>query len=210
MDDEDRYTRITLRIPKDLHGVLTAEADRTSKSLNAQIVESLTYGFESAARLETLKDTLIKFELQVALAQDETEVARRQAERHKAEIARLEKLEELRVNGERISRLLMRLMTQGLRTLLKSPSPKTLEDPDVALARALVQKIDAGGVGVAAMLAEIAPEDPSLHQLLKSIAVEEAEMNSPPSAAPGPVNEHQAKRQRAGGQSKSSLTKPKP
>ncbi|CAN7504586.1 toxin-antitoxin system HicB family antitoxin [Acidovorax sp. LjRoot74] len=210
MDDEDRYTRITLRIPKDLHGVLTAEADRTSKSLNAQIVESLTYGFESAARLEKLKDTLIKFELQVAIAQDEAEVARRQAERHKAEIARLEKLEEQRIDGERISRLLMRLMTQGLRTLLKSPSPKTLADPDVALARALVHKIDAGGVGVAAMLAEIAPEDPSLHQLLKSIAVEESEMNSPPNAAPGPVNEHQTKRQRAGSQTKSSLTKPKP
>lgn len=41
MDDEDRYTRITLRIPKDLHAQLTAQADRTSKSLNAEIVERL-------------------------------------------------------------------------------------------------------------------------------------------------------------------------
>ena len=41
MDDEDRYTRITLRIPKDLHQVLTAAADRTSKSLNAEIIGRL-------------------------------------------------------------------------------------------------------------------------------------------------------------------------
>lgn len=41
MDDEDRYTRITLRIPKDLHQVLTAAAERTSKSLNAEIIGRL-------------------------------------------------------------------------------------------------------------------------------------------------------------------------
>lgn len=41
MDEEDRYTRITLRIPKDLHEILTAAADRTSKSLNAEIIGRL-------------------------------------------------------------------------------------------------------------------------------------------------------------------------
>lgn len=41
MDDEDRYTRITLRIPKDLHQILAAAADSTSKSLNAEIVGRL-------------------------------------------------------------------------------------------------------------------------------------------------------------------------
>lgn len=41
MDDEDRYTRITLRIPKDLHQVLSTAADRTSKSLNAEIIGRL-------------------------------------------------------------------------------------------------------------------------------------------------------------------------
>ncbi|MBV7428086.1 MULTISPECIES: toxin-antitoxin system HicB family antitoxin [unclassified Acidovorax] len=41
MDEEDRYTRITLRIPKDLHQVLVAAAERTSKSLNAEIVGRL-------------------------------------------------------------------------------------------------------------------------------------------------------------------------
>lgn len=210
MDEEDRYTRITLRIPKDLHGVLTAEADRTSKSLNAQIVESLTHGFEISSRLESLKDLLIKYELQVGLAKDEAEAARRQVERHKEEIARLEKREELRIDAERISRLLMKLMTHGLRTLLKNPHPDTLADPDVALARALVQKIDSGGVGVAAMLAEIAPEDPSLQQLLKSIAVEEAEMNAPPSATSAPLQGAQSKRSRATEQKKALQTKPRP
>ncbi|MFN9476391.1 toxin-antitoxin system HicB family antitoxin [Acidovorax sp.] len=46
MEDEDRYTRITLRIPKDLHSRLTEEAERTSKSLNAEIVGRLTDSFQ--------------------------------------------------------------------------------------------------------------------------------------------------------------------
>ncbi|MGV3679800.1 MAG: toxin-antitoxin system HicB family antitoxin [Acidovorax sp.] len=209
MDEDDRYTRITLRIPKDLHGVLAAEAGRTSKSLNAQIVESLTFGLESATRLGAIKDSLIKFELQVALAQEEAGVARRQVERYKAEIARLEKLEEQRIDSERISRLLMRLITQGFRKLLKSYRPGTETDPDVALARALIQKIDAGGGGVAAMLAEVAPEDPSLHQLLKSLAADEADMNAPPSVVPLPDESASANRPLAGGQVKVSRKKPK-
>lgn len=45
MDDEDRYTRITLRIPKDLHRGLTDAADQTSKSLNAEIVGRLERSF---------------------------------------------------------------------------------------------------------------------------------------------------------------------
>jgi hypothetical protein len=44
--EDDRYTRITLRIPKDLHAALTAEADATSKSLNAEIVGRLAASFE--------------------------------------------------------------------------------------------------------------------------------------------------------------------
>lgn len=210
MDEEDRYTRITLRIPKDLHGVLTAEADRTSKSLNAQIVESLTHGFESSSKLEKLKDLLLKAEIQVRLAKDGAEVARGEIERLHAEIARLKKLEEQRINSERISRLLMRLITHGLRTLLKKPTPNTLADPDVALARALVQKIDADGVGVAAMLAETSPEDPSLHQLLKSMAAEERKINAAASSVPVTVDNSGPKRPRADSQAKSSRTNPKP
>lgn len=45
--DEDRYTRITLRIPKELHSALTDAADTTSKSLNAEIVGRLQASFES-------------------------------------------------------------------------------------------------------------------------------------------------------------------
>lgn len=44
--DDDRYTRITLRIPKDLHARLDEEADRTSKSLNAEIIARLQQSFE--------------------------------------------------------------------------------------------------------------------------------------------------------------------
>jgi len=43
--DEDRYTRITLRIPKDLHQNLQASADATSKSLNAEIINRLSASF---------------------------------------------------------------------------------------------------------------------------------------------------------------------
>lgn len=48
MDDEDRYTRITLRIPKDLHRSLSDSAERSSKSLNAEIVGRLTETFRNA------------------------------------------------------------------------------------------------------------------------------------------------------------------
>ncbi|AMO36399.1 toxin-antitoxin system HicB family antitoxin [Thauera humireducens] len=44
--EDDRYTRITLRIPKDLHAALAAEADSTSKSLNAEIIARLAASLE--------------------------------------------------------------------------------------------------------------------------------------------------------------------
>ena len=43
--EEDRYTRITLRIPRDLHARLDEEADKTSKSLNAEIIARLQSSF---------------------------------------------------------------------------------------------------------------------------------------------------------------------
>lgn len=49
MNDDDRYIRITLRIPKDLHRQLGEEADATSKSLNAEIVGRLAASFQSSA-----------------------------------------------------------------------------------------------------------------------------------------------------------------
>ncbi|MFS8375048.1 toxin-antitoxin system HicB family antitoxin [Xanthomonas campestris] len=44
---EDGYTRITLRIPDALHAKLTAEAARTSKSMNAEIVHRLEESFQA-------------------------------------------------------------------------------------------------------------------------------------------------------------------
>ncbi|UBB16163.1 toxin-antitoxin system HicB family antitoxin [Comamonas odontotermitis] len=41
MEDDDLYTRITLRIPKSLHQRLSEQAKATSKSLNAEIIGSL-------------------------------------------------------------------------------------------------------------------------------------------------------------------------
>ncbi|SFE19555.1 toxin-antitoxin system HicB family antitoxin [Paracidovorax konjaci] len=73
MDDEDRYTRITLRIPKDLHQVLTTAAERTSKSLNAEIIGRLQASVpddtESAA-LEVLPEgSALRHDLQSSIAQ---------------------------------------------------------------------------------------------------------------------------------------------
>lgn len=45
MNEEDRYTRITLRIPRELHARLDIEADNTSKSLNAEIIARLQASF---------------------------------------------------------------------------------------------------------------------------------------------------------------------
>lgn len=45
MDTDDRYTRITLRIPKELHAVLAHCADQTSKSMNAEIIARLEESF---------------------------------------------------------------------------------------------------------------------------------------------------------------------
>ncbi len=47
MNDDDRYTRITLRIPKGLHHRLSDAADKTSKSLNAEIVARLDGSFDA-------------------------------------------------------------------------------------------------------------------------------------------------------------------
>lgn len=43
---DDGYTRITLRIPDGLHAKLSAEAARTSKSMNAEIIARLEASFE--------------------------------------------------------------------------------------------------------------------------------------------------------------------
>lgn len=45
--EEDRYTRITLRLPKELHAQLQKAADDTSKSMNAEIVARLQGSFSS-------------------------------------------------------------------------------------------------------------------------------------------------------------------
>ncbi|MBU1282712.1 MAG: Arc family DNA-binding protein [Gammaproteobacteria bacterium] len=66
MDTEDRYTRITLRIPKDLHAWLSQSADDTSKSMNAEIIARLERSFEGDA-LGLDKDVLDVLALQSTL-----------------------------------------------------------------------------------------------------------------------------------------------
>lgn len=69
MDKDDRYTRITLRIPKDLHSKLSDAADETSKSMNAEII----------ARLEdsVLRDTPVDELVNASKAKELAALARR-------------------------------------------------------------------------------------------------------------------------------------
>ena len=53
-DQEDRYQRITLRIPKELHTKLMAEADAKSRSMNAEIIDRLSHE-DQAREVELLK-----------------------------------------------------------------------------------------------------------------------------------------------------------
>lgn len=63
--EEDLYNRITLRIPRELDAKLDAEASRTSKSKNAEIISRLAQSFEGDSTdagvrlaLKTLADTI--------------------------------------------------------------------------------------------------------------------------------------------------------
>lgn len=61
MDDQDRYTRITLRIPRDLHVKLAAEAEKLTRSMNAEIINRLELSFISdPTGMQEANDTLLK------------------------------------------------------------------------------------------------------------------------------------------------------
>lgn len=59
--EEDRYIRITLRMPKDTHVLLSNAAETKSHSMNAEIVSRLEASFQSApAERETLNDEYLR------------------------------------------------------------------------------------------------------------------------------------------------------
>lgn len=70
MVDDDRFTRITLRIPKDLHSKLSVKASDAAHSMNAEIVQRLEASFSRpnadaeieskvAASVERLYDEIV-------------------------------------------------------------------------------------------------------------------------------------------------------
>ena len=76
MEEEDRYTRITLRIPKDVHARLQQSADKTSKSMNAEIVARLDTSFtatETSSEILSLIATL-QFELSQARYREQVQL----------------------------------------------------------------------------------------------------------------------------------------
>lgn len=60
---DDGYTRITLRIPDELHAKLTEEAAKTSKSMNAEIINRLEQTFP-----QPIEDRLLREMLQERLS----------------------------------------------------------------------------------------------------------------------------------------------
>lgn len=53
--DEERYTRITLRLPKQLHEQLAAVADAASRSMNAEMVARLDASFQAPAGRDAIR-----------------------------------------------------------------------------------------------------------------------------------------------------------
>lgn len=59
--NDDGYTRITLRIPNDLHAKLTAEAARSSRSMNAEIIGRLRTGIRDEEDFEIHRARVAEF-----------------------------------------------------------------------------------------------------------------------------------------------------
>lgn len=51
--EDDRYTRITLRIPTDLHAKLQKSADKASHSMNAEIITRLAQTYDAGQKIES-------------------------------------------------------------------------------------------------------------------------------------------------------------
>ncbi|MGK9419242.1 Arc family DNA-binding protein [Pseudomonas cedrina] len=66
MDKDDRYTRITLRIPKELHERLADSADQTSKSMNAEIIARLSESFTTKSVDDRAVDRVSELDRQIA------------------------------------------------------------------------------------------------------------------------------------------------
>lgn len=69
MDEEDRYTRITLRLPKELHSRLTEVASAQSHSMNAEIVARLQGSFATGTVTTTNYDVLLESVVSKAVVQ---------------------------------------------------------------------------------------------------------------------------------------------
>lgn len=54
-DTDDRYQRVNLRIPRELHASLMKEADEKSRSMNAEIVARLEGTVEAAKAIPILQ-----------------------------------------------------------------------------------------------------------------------------------------------------------
>lgn len=99
MDDEDRYTRITLRIPKELHQSLAMAAERTSKSLNAEIIGRLQAStieeLDGHSRIRAIGDELLEALVTLSLLRSERAVYQLRMDLSQATGQQLTGLEEM-------------------------------------------------------------------------------------------------------------------
>ena len=91
--EEDRYTRITLRIPRDLHARLQEEADRRSHSQNAEIIDRLQRSLSDAPALNgiSMRELFNKLQELEAMIKAGTFVPFSQTEEGKAWTAKRKK-----------------------------------------------------------------------------------------------------------------------
>lgn len=59
--NDDNYTRITFRMPRDLHAKLQKSADTTSKSMNAEIIARLEASFDDEEGLSDVEKKYLGF-----------------------------------------------------------------------------------------------------------------------------------------------------
>lgn len=180
MEDDDKYTRITLRIPKDLHRRLGDEADRTSKSLNAEIIARLQQSFTPAVQSGDIEAIAAERDQQRALAQqfrsitDSTDTLRTLLA--KFHLATLEKLRahDLEKDGDdHIERICAQWLTES--------------DPRGA-AFSILRLIDGSSPEVVESLRKFASQLEDLGMVRKPIVLIKAGAHSKPKRAERSVN----------------------
>lgn len=112
MDDEERFVRMTLRLPKDLHAELAEVAETGLRSLTAEIVSRLTEAGDAAKARASLKEAREEIERlghmldsaqrQLSLREGELSVMRKREAQLKFELDDRPKFEDMNMKIEHL------------------------------------------------------------------------------------------------------------